>query len=107
MIFIYIVCESEKEAKKIGKKLLKKRLAVCINIFPQMISMYFWPPKSGKIEEANEVVLIVKTEDNKFEAVEKEVCKLHSYDVPFIGAIKLEKVHQLFLSFLRLRGELE
>lgn len=105
MILIYITCENEKQAEEIGKKLLKKRLAGCINIIPKITSVFFWPPKKGKLEEAKEAVLLVKTEDNKFKAVEKEVCKLHSYDVPFIGAIKLEKVHQPYLSWLR--GELK
>lgn len=101
MILIYITCENKKQAKEIGRKLLEKRLTACVNIIPQINSLFLWPPKEGKIKGAKEAVLIVKTEDNKFKAVEKEVLKLHSYETPFIGAIELKKVHQPYLSWLK------
>ena len=57
LILIYITCESVEQAKKIGKHLLNKRLCTCVNIFPHMQPIFWWPPKEGKLEESKEVVL--------------------------------------------------
>jgi periplasmic divalent cation tolerance protein len=60
MILVYITCESMEQAKTIGKQLMEKRLCACVNIFPEMYPMVFWPPKVNKIEEGKEVVLIAR-----------------------------------------------
>lgn len=101
MILVYITSENKKQAKKIAKHLLKKRLCACINIFENMTSCYWWPPKKGKLEESKEVVLIVKTLENKFKAIEKEVKKVHSYQVPCIFSIKVDKAHKPYLDWLK------
>ena len=66
---------------------MTRRLCACINIFPDMSPMFFWPPKSGRIDESKEVVMIAKTVTEKYAALEKTVEELHSYDVPCIIAI--------------------
>jgi len=100
MILVYITCESKKQAKEIGKHLLKKRLCGCINIFEKMTPIYWWPPKKGKLCEDKEVVLIVKTTEEKYMAIEKEVTKIHSYEVPCIFSIKVNKVNKPYLDWL-------
>lgn len=105
MILVYITCESVKQAKEIGKHLMDKKLCACVNIFPQMQPMFFWPPKSGKIDESKEVVLIAKTVDKKYKAVEKEVHKIHSYDVPCVFAISVKYVAKKYYDWLV--GEME
>jgi len=84
MTIIYITCKDKKEARKISKELLEKRLIACSNMFP-ISSMYWW---KGKIEESDEVVIIAKGKD--YDKVKKEVLKLHSYDVPCILKIDSE-----------------
>ncbi len=86
MILIYITCKDNKEAKKISKHLLEKRLIACTNIHP-ITSMYWW---KGKIQEDNEVVLLAKTGEKNYEKVKEEVEKIHSYGTPCILRIKAE-----------------
>ena len=105
MILVYTTCESAEEAKKIGKILLQKKLCACINIIPNMESASLWPPKSGKIEEANEVVLVVKTLESKYQEVEDEIKKNHSYDMPCIFSIPILKVSGEYSSWVN--GELK
>ena len=83
MIFIYITCKDEQEAKNIAKRLLEKKLIACANFFP-IKSMYRW---EGKINEDDELVLIVKTKDILYNKVKEEVKKIHSYDIPCITKI--------------------
>jgi len=105
ILLVYITCESVEQAKKIGKHLMDKNLCACVNIFPEMHPMFFWPPKSGVIDETKEVVLIAKTIESKYKDLEKEVIKIHSYDTPCIIAIPTAHVTKKYYDWLV--GELE
>ena len=48
IVFLYVTCSSEEEAQKIGEALLKERLCACVNIYPQITSMYWWEEKIEK-----------------------------------------------------------
>ena len=99
MILVYVVCKDILEAKKIGKNVLKKKLASCINIFPKIHSMYFWPPNSNKIVEDEEAVLLIKSLAQNFDKITKVVEAIHSYDIPAI--IKLDaKANQKYFTWL-------
>lgn len=100
MLLVYITCESVEQAKTIGKHLMRKKLCACVNIFPEMQPMFFWPPKSGKIDESKEVVLIAKTIEEKYAALEKEVAEVHTYDVPCIFAIPVSHVAKSYYEWL-------
>jgi periplasmic divalent cation tolerance protein len=80
MIAAYITCKDKKEAKKIANALIKKKLIACANMFP-INSLYMW---KGKFQSDNEIVLLAKTNNKKFKEMEKEIKKLHSYEVPCI-----------------------
>ena len=101
MILIYITCNNEEEAKKIGMHLLKKRLCACFNIIDGMKATYWWPPKSNKIEESNETILIVKTVEKKFDAIEKEILKIHSSDTPCLIAIPTVNVAKKYYRWIK------
>lgn len=105
MIIVFITCKNQKEAKKIGLVLLKKKLVACSVVIPAVSSFYFWPPKKNKIEKSREAVLLIKTLENKFSAIEREVKKLHSYTVPCVLGIPVKRVHKPYLKWLS--GELQ
>lgn len=100
LLLVYITCDSVKEAKSIGKHLMTNRLAACINIYPVMHSMFFWPPLSGTIAENKEVVLIAKTIESKYATLERAVHKVHSYDVPCVIAIPTNHVSKKYYDWL-------
>ena len=101
LILIYITCDSPETAKKIGTQLLTKRLCGCINIIPGMNSVYFWPPNSGKFEEGHETILIVKTLENKFADVEREVKTTHPSDTPCILSIPVSHVSKKYYDWIK------
>jgi len=96
MIFVYIICKNKREAKKVGLSLVKKRLATCCNIFP-IESIYWWQEKIVKDKEA---ALIVKTLKKNFGKIEREIKKLHSYTVPCILEILINKGNKEYLNWL-------
>lgn len=70
---------SEDEANRIAHALVERRLAACVNILPQIRSVYRW---QDKIEQATEWLLLIKTELPVFERVRECITELHSYEVP-------------------------
>lgn len=100
LLLVYITCESVGQAKAIGKQLMDKRLCACVNIFPEMQPMFFWPPKVNTIDESKEVVLIAKTTENKYQELEDEVHKIHSYDIPCVIAIPTAHVSKKYYDWL-------
>jgi periplasmic divalent cation tolerance protein len=97
IIFAYITTKNKSEAKKIGKILLQERLAACINIFDKMSSMYWW---EGKIEEANETVLIAKTTKKLFPKLLNKVKSIHSYSVPCILQLEVKDGNKEYVKWL-------
>jgi periplasmic divalent cation tolerance protein len=95
MIIIYITLNNPDEARKIGRELLEKNLANCVNFFP-ITCIYNY---ENQITEEPEVVMIIKTQDGYFEKVETVIKSHIDYD-NFIGQIKVEKVNNEFSSWL-------
>ncbi len=105
LILVYTTWESVEQAKKAAKHLLEKRVCACVNIYPQMEPMFWWPPKENKIDESKEVVMIVKTIQEKYDELEKEIYKIHTYEVPCIIAIPTYKVNKDYYDWIK--GEID
>lgn len=76
---VFTTAGSGSEAEKIARALVERRLAACVNILPQIRSIYRW---EEKVEDATEILLIIKTTAARFTAVRDAIKELHSYDVP-------------------------
>jgi len=76
---VLVTCASIAEARRIGRSAVKKRLAACLNILAGVESIYRW---KGKVERAREVLVVVKTTAGRLRQLEREVKRMHSYDVP-------------------------
>ena len=88
---------SEQEAHKIAHILVKRRLAACVNILPQVQSIYRW---KGEIESAQEWLLLIKTRADKFPAVRDAIHELHSYEVPECIVLEIEDGSLPYLQWL-------
>lgn len=78
---VYVVCANPEEAQRIARAVLERRLAACANILPGIASLYWW---EGKLEEAQETLLLLKAPYSYYEEIEKVVKSHHSYQVPAI-----------------------
>ena len=88
-VLVYTTWPSVVEAEKAGRRIVERRLAACVNILPGMISHYWW---DGKIERADEVVMIVKTRASLAEPVRAAVKEVHTYATPSIMILPVENV---------------
>ena len=95
---VLVTCASTKEARKIATGVVEKGLAACVNIATAPVeSVYRW---KGKIETAREFLLIVKTTASRLAQLEKEVKRLHSYDVPEIVVLELAAGSKEYLQWI-------
>jgi periplasmic divalent cation tolerance protein len=77
---VLVTCGSIIEARRIATTIVRKRLAACVNIvLGPVLSIYRW---KGKVQSAREVLMVIKTGPKRLAELEKEVVRLHSYDVP-------------------------
>ena len=94
---ILTTCKDRKEAISVTDSLLKKRLIACANIVGGIESKFWW---DGKIEKAKEVLVLVKARGRDFDAIEREIKRLHSYQVPEIVAIPIMKGSRPYLNWI-------
>ena len=98
VLVVLVTCGSAREAERMARALVEKRLAACCNIVGSPItSIYRW---KGKAERAKEVLLILKTTRVKFAALEKEIGRLHSYETPEIIAMQVAAGSKKYLDWV-------
>jgi periplasmic divalent cation tolerance protein len=83
-IVVLITASSREEADRIARRLVEDRLAACVNIIPQMRSIFVW---EQKLSQEEEVLLVVKSRRARFQQLAGAVKRLHSYSVPEIIAL--------------------
>ena len=96
-IVVLSTTDSEEAAATLAKALVDQQLAACVNILPKVRSIYRW---QGKIEDASEWVLVIKTRRDLFERVSAALTKLHSYEVPEVIAIPIVDGSAPYLAWL-------
>ncbi len=95
---ILITAPTAEEGKKLAKGLVQEKLAACVNVVTQVESFYWW---EGKIEHANEVLLVVKTLAEKESQIETWVRTHHSYSVPEVIRLSIIEGSQPYLTWLK------
>jgi len=77
---VLVTCGSLREGRRIARQVVAKRLAACVNVILSPVeSHYTW---KGRVERAREYLLVMKTRTRRLRDLEKEVKRLHRYDVP-------------------------
>ena len=100
-IVVFMTAANGEEATRLAEMLVGAHLAACVQILPEMESVYRW---QGKIERQSEVLLIAKTTRGKFDDLEREVRALHSYDTPEIVAVPIVTGSEPYLEWLSKAG---
>jgi periplasmic divalent cation tolerance protein len=96
-IVVLIAASNREEALRLAEMLVGARLAACVQVLPEMESIYHW---QGQVERAPEVLLLVKTTAARFTELEREVRALHSYETPEIVALPITAASAPYLEWL-------
>lgn len=94
---VYITAGDKDEAGKIGKALVKSKLAACVNIIDGMNSIYEW---EGELQNDNEVILIAKTREALIPELIEKVKSMHSYSCPCIVSLPIIDGNKSFLNWI-------
>jgi len=96
-IMVLLTAGSREEAARLAEMLVGARLAACVQILPEMESVYHW---EGEVRREPEFLLLVKTTQARFSLLEREVRALHSYDTPEIIALPIIAASAPYLEWL-------
>src|SRR5882762_8784273 len=95
---VLVSCGSIAEARTIARNVVEKKLAACANIVPSVESIYRW---KGKVERAREVLVLIKTTANRLPELQREVKRLHSYEVPEFIVLPIIAGSRKYLDWLQ------
>ncbi|XP_054663665.1 protein CutA isoform X1 [Grus americana] len=93
----FVTCPNETVAKELGRAMVEKRLAACVNILPHVTSIYTW---KGKVEEDSEVLMMIKTRSSKIPALAEFVRSAHPYEVPELVALPVAQGNPPYLRWV-------
>jgi periplasmic divalent cation tolerance protein len=97
-LLVLCTCPTREVASAIATALLEERLAACVNQLPGIKSLYRW---EGRIEDDEELLLLIKTTAQRFPALEEMIRDLHPYDVPEIIGLPLTVGSKDYLAWIR------
>lgn len=95
---VLVTAPSQEKAAELAHALVGEKLAACVNLVPGLRSIYRW---EGAVEDASEVLLLVKTTHDRFDALHQRVLALHPYDVPEVVKLDVAAGHLPYLDWVR------
>jgi periplasmic divalent cation tolerance protein len=98
VVWVYMTTPSAAVAEQIGRHLIEQQLAACVNVLDGMRSLYWW---DGAVQDETETILIAKTTQERFPALEEHVKQMHPYECPCILALPVSAGHAPFLQWIQ------
>jgi periplasmic divalent cation tolerance protein len=96
-LIIFCTTATEQEAAVLGRTLVEEGVAACANIVPQIRSIYRW---KEEIWDERETLLIIKSREDLFEKIRSRIRELHSYEVPEITAVQVDKGDAAYVQWI-------
>ena len=96
-LIVFVTCGNRDEAERIATAVVDDRLAACVNVLPGVRSCYVW---EEKLTWSDEVMLVIKTTEARYVALQSKIRELHSYDVPEIVAMPIAMGFDKYLAWI-------
>ena len=96
-LVVLVTAPTAERAAEIARALVEERLAACGNVLAGVRSIYRW---EGKVQDDQEVLLLLKTTRDRFEALRERVVALHPYQVPEVIALAVETGSAPYLAWI-------
>jgi periplasmic divalent cation tolerance protein len=96
-LLVFTTLPSADKAAELAKALVDERLAACANLLPAIRSIYRW---QGKLQDENEVLVLLKTRAEHLERLKLRILELHPYEVPEVLAVPVEAGYQPYLDWI-------
>jgi periplasmic divalent cation tolerance protein len=97
ILVVLVAVDNQKEAVRIGERMVNARLAACANIITGVQSIYHW---KGKVVKAKEVLLILKSTRPRYPALERAIKTMHTYETPEIIALPVKDGFEQYIGWV-------
>jgi periplasmic divalent cation tolerance protein len=97
-LLIYCTVKDRADGERIGSALVEQQMAACVNVIDGLTSIYRW---KGEVQKETEALLIAKTTEDRYSALEKTILALHSYECPCIVALPITRGYAGFLEWIQ------
>ncbi len=97
-LVVITTAETQPDAERLASLLVERELAACVQILPPITSVYRW---QGKVEQAAEFLLLIKTTREAYPELETAIGENHSYQIPEIVALPVEAGSDGYLNWLK------
>lgn len=97
-VIVFVTWPGDRDATPIARTLVTERLAACVNVLPEMRSVYAW---QGAVHDDAERQLLIKTSADRVTALESRLRELHPYDVPEFLVLAIERGSEAYVAWLR------
>jgi periplasmic divalent cation tolerance protein len=97
VVIVLTTFPADQDPRPLARALVEERLAACVNVLPPMRSVYWW---EGRVEEASEHQLAMKTTRERVEALKLRLVDLHPYDVPELLVLPIVDGAEPYLNWL-------
>ncbi len=96
-IIVFVTCESKEQAENIAQTLVSEKLAACVNVLPGIRSCYVW---EKKLTWSDEVLLLIKTTQGRFDPLKDRIKAMHSYSVPEIVGVPIAEAFDKYIAWI-------
>jgi periplasmic divalent cation tolerance protein len=103
-LLVLTTCADRRQAQALAGALVEQRLAACVNAVQNVVSTYCW---QGAVQADNEVLLLIKTTEDRYPALERAIETLHAYELPELIAVRIDRGSPAYLSWLAASTEPE
>ncbi|MGB9701769.1 MAG: divalent-cation tolerance protein CutA [Candidatus Kapaibacteriota bacterium] len=97
MRIVFVTANHFENAKMIAKNIISEQLAACCSVIPNVTSFFLW---DDNLNEENEYILMIKTNEEKIADLESRILQLHEYDVPEIISVSADSVNSNYLDWI-------
>jgi periplasmic divalent cation tolerance protein len=97
VIVVFVTTTNREEAARLAEMLVGSRLAACVQILPEIESVYRW---KGQVQREAEVLLLVKSTRDRFDELERQIRAIHSYETPEILAVEATAISEPYRKWL-------
>jgi periplasmic divalent cation tolerance protein len=95
---VFVTAPDPEVGRRLARALVEERLAACVNLLPGVRSTYRW---AGAVQEDDEVLLVIKTREDRLAALSRRVHELHPYELPELIAVGILGGSERYLAWLR------
>ena len=97
-LLVQTSCPDKDTAISLARRIIEKKLAACVNVLPEVTSIYEW---KGDIKQDSEILLLIKTPKSRYLDLQAVICESHPYELPEVIAVPISEGLPEFLAWIK------